>query len=499
LPIEKQARKPGLISAGEPNRPRVAGGLPLSVLADRLRKQFRDLLELTRLVCESPEGAIHLLDQDRRGYTAITEEKTVALPLDACFCSYLHGQMSLVVVPDLREDPRFCGDILVTREPGPRFYAGYPLITDHDERIGSLCIRESAPRQLTPLQERALGVVARQVVAQIEAMSQLMALEAALPQKDNKLRELAASDARFRAFLDSSPVSAFIKDEDGRMIYCNRALAERFGATPEEWIGKTDFETWPLEIAEEFRSSDRQALEANQEIHFEDRTRGLDGRMVSWDVHKYPFVDADGRRSVACMALDVTRAWEAQQEVQRIQQELQMANERLQMLSLTDALTGLMNRRALEDCLENECARSSRSAAPLSLFMLDIDDFKGFNDTFGHVCGDEVLRLVAVLMQRWTRRGDLVARYGGEEFLVILPATDEKPAFAIAERLRQAIADAEWKHRRVTVSVGVATWNEHMPTATEFLHEVDQALYAAKRAGKNRVCQAPSDEPGRHE
>ena len=480
------------MSASEPNRARVAGGLLPSVLDDRLRKQFRDLLELTSLVCESPHGVIHLFGEERQPYAALTGETALPLPLDACFCSYTNGQKGLYIVPDLPEDPRFSDHILVTREPRLRFYAGYPLITDRDERIGSLCIRERAPRQLTPVQQRALGVLARQVVAQIEAMRQLIALEAALPEKDGKLRELEASNARFRAFLDASPVSAFIKDEESRMIYCNRALAERFGATPEEWIGKTDFETWPAEIAEQFRKADRQALEANQEIHFEDRTRGLDGRMVSWDVHKYPFVDADGRRSVACMALDVTRAWEAQQEVMRIQKELQMANESLHTLSLTDALTGLMNRRALEDCLETECARSIRSAAPLSLFMLDIDDFKGFNDTFGHVCGDEVLRQIAVLMQRWTRRGDLVARFGGEEFLVILPATDEKAAFAIAERLRHAIAEADWKHRLITVSVGVATRNKRMPTTTEFLHEVDQALYAAKRGGKNRVSQALS-------
>jgi diguanylate cyclase (GGDEF)-like protein len=124
--------------------------------------------------------------------------------------------------------------------------------------------------------------------------------------------------------------------------------------------------------------------------------------------------------------------------------------------------------------------------------MVDIDEFKGFNDTFGHVCGDEVLRQIAVLMQRWTRRGDLVARYGGEEFLVILPATEGKEALGIAERLRQAIAEADWKHRLITVSVGVATRNKHMPTTTDFIHEVDQTLYAAKRAGKNRVCQAGS-------
>ena len=414
------------------------------------------------------------------------------------FCSYSDEGDGLVI-PDLRKDPRFRDHILVTHEPGLRFYAGCPLIADGDERIGSLCIREPAPRQLTAVQQRALGVLARQAVAHVEGMRQLMAMEAALYEKDRKLRDLAASDARFRAFLDASPVSAFIKDEEGRMLYCNRALADRFGATPEEWIGKTDPETWPPEIAEQFQRSDRQTLEANQEIHFEDRTQSLDGSIVAWDVHKYPFADADGRRSIACMALDVTRAWEAQKEVQRIQQELQAANQRLQTLSLTDALTSLMNRRALEDSLENERARSMRSGAPLSLFMLDIDNFKGFNDTFGHVCGDEVLRQIAVLMQRWIRRGDLAARYGGEEFLVILPYTNEKEAFGIAERVRQAIAEADWEHRRITVSGGIATRNDPMPTTTEFIRAVDQALYSAKHSGKNRVCKTRNDDPGSNE
>jgi GAF domain-containing protein len=203
--------------AGEPNRVRMAGGLLPSVQDDRLRKHFRDLLELTGLVCESPDGVIHLFDEMHEGYTAFTKDRAVALPLDACFCSHSNGQEGLVV-PDLREDPRFRDHILVTREPCMRFYAGYPLITDRDERLGSLCLREPAPRQLTPVQQRGLVELARHVVAHIEAMRQLIGLEAALQEKDGKLRDFAASNARFRAFLDASPVSAFIKDEEGRML-----------------------------------------------------------------------------------------------------------------------------------------------------------------------------------------------------------------------------------------------------------------------------------------
>ena len=413
----------------------------------RLHSQLRDLLTLAGIVCETADVAIHLLDEKRQGYTAFTREGVGTLPLEACLCSQSSGQLSLVV-PDLREDPHFHNHNLVTQDPCLRFYAGYPLIANHNEHIGSLCIFGLAPRHLTLIQQEVLSVLARKIVAEIEGVRQLAALEialqnrdSALHEKDGELHELAANNSRFRAFLDASPVSSFIKDDTGRMLYCNKALADRFGARPEDWIGKTDYETWPAEIADKFWRSDKQALDANREIHFEDHTQKEDGRMVTWDVHKYPFADVDGRRSLACMALDVTIAWEAQQEVKRVQQELEIANERLRTLSLTDALTCLMNRRALEDSLEVERARSMRSGVPLSLFMLDIDDFKGFNDTFGHVCGDEVLRQIAALMQRWIRTGDLVARYGGEEFLILLPATDETEALEIAERVRQAIAE----------------------------------------------------------
>ena len=135
---------------------------------DRLRKQFRDLLELAGLVCESLDAAIHLFDETREGRTAFTKDRTVKLPGDACFCPHFNGTEGLVV-SDLREDPRFRDHILVTREPYLRFYAGSPLITVHDENIGSLCIWAPAPQQLTPIQQRALGVLARQVVADVHA------------------------------------------------------------------------------------------------------------------------------------------------------------------------------------------------------------------------------------------------------------------------------------------------------------------------------------------
>ena len=484
----------------EPNSPQTAAGLPAASVLDHLRqKQLKDLLDLTGIICQSKAGMIHLLGEEYKASIAHTSQTEVEAPLDACFCSHTIAQKGLFVVPDLREHSLFCDHFLVTREPYLRFYASYPLITSSDENIGALCLSSHVPRQLTGVQQETLCSLAHQIVVHIEVTRHLVALESEIQERNRVVRELEASDSLFRAFLNDSPVSAFIKDEDGRMTYCNKALSDRFGAKPEDWIGKTDFETWPRKIAEEFRRTDMLVIEHNREIHFEDRTLGPDGRMISWDVHKYPFSDASGRRSVACMALDVTPQWEAQQEVQRVQQELHVANEKLRNLSLTDALTGLTNRRAFEDCLEMERARSIRSGDPLSILMMDIDNFKSFNDSFGHVCGDEVLRQIAILMRQWTRQGDLVARYGGEEFLVILPSTDGTVALRIAERLREEIAAAAWRHRSITVSIGVATWHERICANTDFIHEADEALYAAKHNGRNQVCVAECTPAGCNE
>jgi diguanylate cyclase (GGDEF)-like protein len=161
-------------------------------------------------------------------------------------------------------------------------------------------------------------------------------------------------------------------------------------------------------------------------------------------------------------------------------------------LSYHDPLTGLFNRRYLEEALETEVRRAGRYALPLSLNMLDIDHFKGFNDTFGHTRGDEVLRAVSQRLREQTRNADIVTRYGGEEFVVILPMTTKPHARLVAEKLRAAIAaaviaDAGPEGARITISVGVSTFPEDSSTATGLLQAADAALYAAKDRGRNRV------------
>jgi diguanylate cyclase (GGDEF)-like protein len=161
------------------------------------------------------------------------------------------------------------------------------------------------------------------------------------------------------------------------------------------------------------------------------------------------------------------------------------AIETLHRISTEDGLTGVSNRRHFDDTLARECRRATRTRAPLSLLMVDVDHFKAFNDEHGHQAGDELLRRIAqALRDAVHRAADLVARYGGEEFVVLLPETNEADARTLAESLRARIAETA-----VTVSVGVATLIPELPqnACEELVRVADAALYDAKRAGRNCV------------
>ncbi|MBY0467621.1 MAG: sensor domain-containing diguanylate cyclase [Burkholderiaceae bacterium] len=156
--------------------------------------------------------------------------------------------------------------------------------------------------------------------------------------------------------------------------------------------------------------------------------------------------------------------------------------------NLTDPLTGIANRRAFTLRLHAEWKRLARHQRPLSLLMIDVDHFKRYNDRFGHPAGDQVLMRLVKLVGSALREHDLLARYGGEEFAVILPESDAAAAEAVAQRVRSAVAGAAWPLRAVTVSIGVATV---LPTTTLEMNSLviaaDEALYAAKAAGRDQV------------
>lgn len=178
-------------------------------------------------------------------------------------------------------------------------------------------------------------------------------------------------------------------------------------------------------------------------------------------------------------------------KLREMTQTLSRRSETLEQAALTDALTGMQNRRYFDDALREYLDEFGRIGKPVGLMVLDLDHFKAVNDTHGHDVGDEVLRSVAYCLREFTRYHDVVARLGGEEFAIVVPNLDEESLRKFAERIRKAIADLEIKagdvRLRVTTSIGLAIWDgSEAPDA--FYRKADKMLYQAKQEGRNRVC-----------
>jgi len=186
-------------------------------------------------------------------------------------------------------------------------------------------------------------------------------------------------------------------------------------------------------------------------------------------------------------------------ELENLRLKLEMANKKLEYLSVTDPLTGLMNRRRFDEVSREEWQRAARDKRPLTLLLIDIDHFKKYNDTYGHLQGDRALRRVAkTLLATAQRPTDRVMRYGGEEFIVILPDTDALGGCQVAEKLRLAVQAIRLRHKSspvapvLTISIGVATTvpASRRPAMTGLIAAADNALYEAKKMGRNRCAEA---------
>jgi diguanylate cyclase (GGDEF)-like protein len=196
----------------------------------------------------------------------------------------------------------------------------------------------------------------------------------------------------------------------------------------------------------------------------------------------------------ASFAVFVDARRQAEQQLEQANMHLQKMNAELERLSTTDALTGIPNRRSFDQQLEHEWRRALRDGTRLAIVMADVDVFKRFNDTYGHQAGDDCLRQVAqVMSDQLKRSGDMIARYGGEEFIILLPGLDLSHAKQLAEQLRAAVAGLRIPHAHgptghVSISLGVASNRPHLNMRVETLiHRADNALYAAKSSGRNRV------------
>jgi diguanylate cyclase (GGDEF)-like protein/PAS domain S-box-containing protein len=312
--------------------------------------------------------------------------------------------------------------------------------------------------------------------------------------KAQEQAELASR--RFQRLFDELPIPCYTFDKSGEIFEVNQEFCRFYGKEPEDVLYRSMW-TSVISLDDELTSREAVAkLFAGEEIrNVEQIDIAADGSEKRVLVSMLPLAGLNGEIA-GCMraSVDITKLKVLEDEL-RVQldevvqsrQDLQDANKKLEGLATTDVMTGLSNHRHFQEVLQATCERRTLIAKPTSLILLDVDNFKKFNDSFGHQAGDAVLAQVGLILSENVRPKDTAARYGGEEFVVILPETDAGTATTIAERLRLALETATWEHRNITASFGVTTSLTEGIDHKLLVEQADQALYASKRDGRNRV------------
>jgi diguanylate cyclase (GGDEF)-like protein len=325
--------QPRRLTSGAEESARLSALRSYCVLETGREARFDDLTCLASTICETPVSLVSLVDTNRLFFKSAHGVDLREVPYPDFFCGHAIRQRDLFVVPDANEDPRFAKHPLVVDSPRVRFYAGAPLITPQDYRLGTLCVIDFVPRELQPKQLEILRILGRQVMCQLE----------------------------------------------------------------------------------------------------------------------------------------------------------------LNLQAMRDPLTGLYNRRQLEESLHREVLRARRLGGTVGVMAIDVDHFKRVNDTLGHEVGDRALRGIAEELASCVREEDIACRAGGEEFVIILPGAGKTALRSRAEALRRTVERAQIPAGegvlKLTVSIGLASFPTHGDSGKAVLRAADVALYKAKAAGRNRVTQ----------
>ncbi len=310
---------------------------------------------------------------------------------------------------------------------------------------------------------------------------------------DRNISNLGERVLQLETIYETTPVALCMIDRQGRLVMSNKAMAKLLGENVQQGFDShvqtlmPDY--WPFFLTD-FALADNGEELPSRELGWHDRC---------YDIQSVPVHDAMG------MVVGLSVTWVDITERRQAEHKLASANKVLQQYAQHDHLTGLFNRRYMDECLLSAISRALQDDFPLSVCLADIDYFKNYNDSQGHQAGDDCLRIVAkTLTSSRLRSDDNVSRYGGEEFLIILPATDLVQAMGVAEGVRSSVRALQLPHDAspigfITISIGVATLQagqlrfEDRPLhmiASGLIHRADTALYAAKKQGRNQVVSA---------
>ncbi len=591
----------------------------LELLDTLPEEEYTQLVELASEICGTPISLVSLVDEHRQWFKASIGLSAKETHRNLSFCAHAILQPSLFEVQNATQDTRFQNNALVTGELGIRFYGGMRLQAPDGHAIGTLCVIDTVPRILTESQRRALKILSSQVEARIALRAKKKALESALAENQRLIASIQKTNDLFLAFMNHGPFMGYMKDAAGRFVFYNQQVASQFNVQQDAWIGKSDADLFPPEVAAAFREHDLKVLAGDSPIEFDEITPNQDGEVTRWRSFKFPCRQEGGEVFLAGISVDVTAEFARKAELERSLQEknalskgledhrtlfqtfldstpniiylksqdghyvfynslfaklhnisqsawlgrlsydvlppefsdrvraqdaallvsgrrieiqyeipdaagyirifksvkficsdangktmiggvdvevtaevererqLKDANRLLDELATTDSLTGIANRRAFEADLAIEFANALRRKRSLAMLLMDIDNFKRRNDELGHAAGDRALKIIGRVLTQSGRAGDLPARIGGEEFAVLLPDTNLAGAKVVAARIQSLLAQEHAGMLPLTLSIGVACLDETIHTPERLIACADDAMYQAKRNGKNCI------------
>ncbi len=343
--------------------------------------------------------------------------------------------------------------------------------------------RKKTEKELKAHRERLEHLVAERT-DELNASNELLLKE--IHDRARTEEELYRSESFLNTIFESFHEPFNIVDREYRIVKFNTSFIRVRGKRATEVFGKTCYEVLHNRssickdclVEKTFQSKDPCAKE---------KVLALPDGTLTWvEIYTYPILDHAGEVSnVIVYTRDITERKKEEEE------KKQLINN-LNFLSATDSLTGILNRRALNDMLSHEMERAIRYNADLSLILCDIDRFKNINDTFGHVAGDRALTVIAETLKASLRKSDILGRYGGDEFMIILPETTLAGAHCLAEKIRSAVEELELTlpdgHQiRISVSMGMTKCSTTTDNIDTIVGLADTALYVSKQTGRNKV------------
>ena len=446
-------------------------------------KNFDDLTELAAQIFSVPIVAISIIDHDRQWFKSSVGLNVNQTERCISFCNHTIEQSELLIIEDATQDQRFEQNPLVTGELGIRFYAGVPLINAEGLVLGSFCIIDHVPRTLSNEQAKTLQSFGRHVMALFELRLKQSKLQQVLLERDQIHHNLIESEERWKFALEGSNQGIWDLDVKSDHIYLSPRCKEMLGYTDEQI--SSDMSEWLKLIHPDditcLISARQLAISGNTKVFENDhRKMSLDGTW-KWVQVKGMVV----RRDEAGIPLRIIGTYTDINEKKLNDTEL------LRQAHF-DGITSLPNRSLFTDRLNQEMKKAKRNGKSFALIMLDLDRFKEVNDTLGHQQGDLLLKLVSERLLKCVRDTDTVGRLGGDEFMIIL--TDlvnrddiEQTACKILMRLAKPYQLSE-SLAYVTASLGITIYPDDGVDTKHLFKNADQAMYAAKKSGKNRHC-----------